>query len=104
MVTYGEVTLDGLRMVRPDLYLLGMCSLHPELGISTPNLDEAYLKRAMIAAAAEVVALASPEKLNTAAPYIVGPLSDLNEILTSRSVDEETLRPYRDQGITVTQA
>jgi len=103
VVTYGEVTLDGLRMVRPDLYFLGVCSLHPELGISTPNLDEAYLKRAMIAATAEVVALASPEKLNTAAPYIVGPLTDLTEIITSHGVDETTLRPYRDLGITVTQ-
>ncbi len=104
VVTHGEVTLDGLRLVRPDLYLLGICSLHPELGISTPNLDEAYLKRAMIAAAAEVVALVSPEKLNTAAPYIVGPLTELNEILTSRTVDEATLRPYRDLGVTITQA
>ncbi len=104
VVTSGEVPLDGLRMVRPDLYLLGICSLHPELGISTPNLDEAYLKRAMIAASAEVVALASPEKLNTAAPYIVGPLTELNEIVTDRTVDEETLRPYRALGITVTQA
>jgi DeoR/GlpR family transcriptional regulator of sugar metabolism len=102
LVTRGEATLDGLRMVRPDLYLLGICSLHPELGISTPSLHEAYLKRAMIAAAAEVVALASPEKLNTAAPYVVGPLTELSEIITNRTVDEETLRPYRDLGITMT--
>ena len=102
MVTLGEATLDALKMVRADLFLLGVCSLHPEVGISTPNLEEAYLKRAMIANAAEVVALASPEKLNTAAPYIVGPLTDLSEIITERTVPDETLAPYRAPGITVT--
>jgi DeoR/GlpR family transcriptional regulator of sugar metabolism len=104
MVTLGEVTLDTLRMIRPDLYLLGICSLHPDVGISTPNLEEAYLKRAMIASAAEVVALASPEKLNTAASYVVGPLTELSEIITERSVPQEVLEPYRSLGISVTQA
>jgi len=102
VVTLGEATLDALKMVRADLYLMGICSLHPDIGISTPNLEEAYLKRAMIANAAEVVALVTPEKLNTAAPYIVGPTADLSEIITERCVPEEALAAYRALGITVT--
>jgi DeoR/GlpR family transcriptional regulator of sugar metabolism len=101
-VTLGEATLEALGMVRPDLYLLGVCSLHPEIGVSTRNLEEAYLKRAMIACAAETVALASPEKLNTAAPYVVGPLTELSEILTDRAVPDDVLAPYRALGLTVT--
>ena len=101
MVTLGEATLDALKMIRADLFLLGVCSLHPEVGISTQNLEEAYLKRAMMANAAEVVALASPEKLNTAAPYIAGPLTELSEIITERAVPDETLAPYRALGLTV---
>ena len=101
MVTLGEATLDALKMIRADLFLLGVCSLHPEVGISTQNLEEAYLKRAMMANAAEVVALASPEKLNTAAPYIAGPLTELSEIITERTVPDETLAPYRALGLTV---
>ena len=56
----------------------------------------------MMANAAEVVALASPEKLNTAAPYIAGPLTELNEIITERTVPDEVLAPYRAPGVTVT--
>lgn len=103
-VTLGEATLDALKMVRADLFLLGICSVHPEIGISTPNLEEAYLKRAMMANAAEVVALVSAEKLNTAAPYIAGPLTELSEIITERAVPDEALAPYRALGITVTRA
>ena len=104
IVTMGAATLEALHMIRADLYLLGICSLHPEFGISTINLEEAYLKRAMIACSAEVVALASSEKLNTAAPYIVGELSELNEIITEYSVPDEVLEPYRALGITMTRA
>jgi DeoR/GlpR family transcriptional regulator of sugar metabolism len=78
--------------------------VHPEVGISTSNLDEAYVKRAMIASAAEVVALTSAEKIGTAAPYIIGPLSDLTHLVTERSVPVEMLAPYRALGITIVRA
>jgi DeoR/GlpR family transcriptional regulator of sugar metabolism len=58
----------------------------------------------MIASAAEVVALASAEKLGTAAPYIVGPLSELTHLVTERSVPADVLDIYRALGITIVPA
>ena len=58
----------------------------------------------MIASAAEVVALASAEKLGTAAPYIVGPLSELTHLVTERSVPAGVLDVYRALGITIVPA
>ena len=101
VVAVGAATIEALCMVRADLCMLGICSLHPEVGISVPDLEEAYVKRAMIASSAEVVALVSAEKLDTAAPYIVGALTDLTHIVTERSVSEEVLQPYRKQSITI---
>jgi DeoR/GlpR family transcriptional regulator of sugar metabolism len=102
IVTIGTATLKEISMVHADTYFLGICSLHPELGISTGNLEEAYLKRAMIERSADVIALVAPEKLNTAASYFVGPLEELSEIITERSVADELLVPYQALGITVT--
>jgi DeoR/GlpR family transcriptional regulator of sugar metabolism len=104
LVTIGAATVEALRMVRADICMLGVCSLHPEAGISVPDLEEAHVKRAMIAGAAEVVALASAEKLGTAAPYIVGPLSELTHLVTERSVAEDSLAAYRALGVTVVRA
>lgn len=101
LVAVGAATIEALNMVRADLYMLGVCSLHPEVGISTPDLQEAYVKRAMIAQAAEVVALASAEKLGTASHYVVGPLSELTHIITEQGLNEELLEPFRRLGITV---
>ena len=103
-VTVGAPTVDALAHVRADLCMLGVCSLHPEVGISAPDLEESYVKRAMIASAAEVVALASAEKLGTAAPYIVGPLTELTHLVTERSVPADVLAAYRALGITIVPA
>src|SRR5438067_352978 len=104
LVTVGAATVEAYRDIRADLCFLGISSVHPDVGISTLNLDEAYVKRAMIASAAEVVALTSAEKLGTAAPYIIGPLSDLTHLVTERSVPDEILAPYRARGITIVRA
>jgi DeoR/GlpR family transcriptional regulator of sugar metabolism len=103
LVLVGVEAVEALRSVRADLCLLGICSLHPEVGISVPEREELYTKRAMIASSAEVVALASAEKLYTVAPYIVGPLKDLTHLITESSVSQEQLAPYSQVGITILQ-
>lgn len=104
LATVGAATVEGFRAIRADLCLLGIASIHPEVGISTLDMEEAYVKRSMIASAAEVAALTSAEKLGTAAPYLVGPLSDLTHLVTERSVSDDVLAPYRAQGITIVRA
>jgi len=104
LVTVGAAAVEAFRDIRADLCFLGVSSLHPEVGITTRDLEEVYVKRAMIASAAEVVALASAEKLGTASPYVVGPLSDLTHLITERSVPNETLAPYKEAGITIVRA
>jgi DeoR/GlpR family transcriptional regulator of sugar metabolism len=101
MVTVGAATVEAFHNVRADLCFLGIYSLHPDVGISTIDLEEAYVKRAIIASSAEIVALASSEKLGTASPYIIGPVSELTHLVTDWSVSDEVLTPYRALGITV---
>jgi DeoR/GlpR family transcriptional regulator of sugar metabolism len=101
LVAIGAGAVETLRAIRADICMLGVCSLHPHDGISVPDLEEAHVKRAMIAGAAEVVALASAEKLGTAAQYIVGPIGDLTHIVTEREIPGEVLAAYQAQGITL---
>ncbi len=55
----------------------------------------------MIASSAEVVALVSSEKLGTAAPYVVGVLSDITHLVTEQSVPDEVLAPYQAVGMSI---
>lgn len=101
IVTVGAATVEALRSIRADICMLGVCSVHPEVGISSPNLEEVYVKRTMIAGATEVVALVSAEKLGTASPYIVGSLSELTHLVTERTIPDNVLAPYQALGLTI---
>ncbi|MEH1766733.1 MAG: DeoR/GlpR family DNA-binding transcription regulator [Nostoc sp.] len=101
LVNVGATTVETLRMIRADLCMLGVCSLHPEFGISVANLDEAHVKRAMIAGAAEVVGLATEEKLDTAAPYVVQSIYALTYLVTAPTVSDRLLTSYKALGLTI---
>lgn len=101
VVGVGAATVDAIRQIRADLYFMGVCSIHPEAGLSTGDFEEAAIKRALSEAAAETIVLASPEKLATASPYQVIPLSGIAAMVTVASVPEALLAPYRQRGIAV---
>lgn len=100
----GVPVIEALRQLRADLCLLGVCSLHPDIGISMLDVEEAYVKRTMIEQAAEVVAVADAAKLGTAAPYVIGPLSSLTYLVTDASIEQRVLTPYEERGIMVVRA
>ena len=76
---------------RADICFLGVCALHPELGITTTDLEERHVKRAMIDASAQVVALAGPGKPGSAAPFVVGSLDDLTHLVADDSAPPDVL-------------
>lgn len=98
-ITMGAVTLTQVQSFRADLCLLGICSLHPEIGLSVPDLEEAEIKRTMIARSAEVAGLVSAEKLGTALPYVVGPARALTYLFTDSGASPSDLEPYTALGI-----
>jgi DeoR/GlpR family transcriptional regulator of sugar metabolism len=96
----GAATVEALRSVRADILVLGVCSLHPEFGITVVELEESYVKKAMIANAAEVVAVSSVEKLGSAAPYVIAPIEELTYLVTE-AAEADRLDPYRAVGVEV---
>jgi DeoR/GlpR family transcriptional regulator of sugar metabolism len=101
-VAVGPEALAALRQVRADACVLGICSLHPELGVSTNDHEEAHVKRAMVESAAEVIALATADKLRTAAPWVVAPLADVTHLVTDAG--PELTGEYAAAGVSVVRA
>ncbi len=104
IVAMGAAAVEAVSQFRADMFFMGVCSLHPEAGITTGDFDEAAMKRALSKAAARTVVLASPEKLGTAAPFQIAPLATVDHIVVNREVDDALLAPYREMGIEVTLA
>ncbi len=83
MVAAGPQAMEGFLRLRADLCLLGVTGVHPETGLTTGDAEEAALKAAMMRAAAEVVVLATPDKLGAASPWIIAPLERLGTLVTN---------------------
>ena len=86
LVALGAAALDAVGRLRADLFFLGVTGLHPEEGATTGHYEEAAMKRAIAARAAEVVVLATPEKLGAASPHQICPL----DAITTLVVTDET--------------
>lgn len=104
LVTVGATAVEALKLIRADVVFLGVCGLHPQIGVTTEDLEERHVKAAMIDGAAEVVALADHDKLGTAMSVVVAPLSAVTQLVTDAEADDAALVPYRTLGIEVLRA
>ena len=104
VVAVGAAALEALEHVRADVYFMGVTGVHPEAGLTTGDLEEAYMKRALSRHAAETIVLASADKLGVASPYVIAAVTEASGLVTEREVSESATAPYAELGIVVTRA
>ena len=80
-VTVGIPVYRALQSVYADWLLLGVCSVHPQIGLSGPDREEAIIKRFMLERAFKKIVLADSNKLNTAENYVIGSLGDIDYLV-----------------------
>ncbi|MET0404600.1 MAG: DeoR/GlpR family DNA-binding transcription regulator [Cystobacter sp.] len=97
----GAHTVEALRQVRADLCLLGVCSLHAEVGITNAHAEEAIVKRTLIQNAAETVAVVTADKLGSVSPFEVAPVTRLATLITEASTPEALRAPFLQLNIQV---
>ncbi len=98
-VAVGPSAVEAFHTVRADICVLGVCSLHPDVGVTTSGDEEADVKRAMVTSAGEVIALATADKLRTAGPWVVAQLAEIDHLVTDGG--DELTRAYASAGIDV---
>ena len=104
MVTVGAAAVEAIGRIRADVYFMGVTGIHPQAGLSTGDLEEAHIKRALNARAAETYALITAEKLNAASPYVIASLNEIDGIVVDASVPRSALRRYEKSGLTIVRA
>jgi DeoR/GlpR family transcriptional regulator of sugar metabolism len=98
----AEVRLVGGRLLKDAQLAVGAAAVeafHMVRADTTLDDEEAHVKRAMVASAGEVMALATADKLRTASPWVVAQLADIDHLVTDGS--GELTRPYTSAGIDV---
>ena len=103
-VASGAAAVEATLGISADVFLLGVTGVHPDEGLTTGDADEAAMKRALAARAAETFVLASVEKIGTASRYRVLPLAEVAGVVTDAPADNDTIRQLRRRGVVVLDA
>jgi len=93
----GPRTVEELRKLHVDRAFLGADAIHHEAGITNVTFVEVEVKRAMIAAAREVVVVADSSKFEHRALALVCGLEEIDLVLTDNGLDPEIRRLYGDR-------
>lgn len=101
VVTTGAAMLESLQRINADLFFMGVTGVHPEMGLTTGNYEEASVKRALATQAAETIVMASQEKLDSASPFAIGELGMISGIVVEQPLTQELQAACEKLGIAV---
>jgi DeoR family fructose operon transcriptional repressor len=97
----GAQTVAALAQVRVDIAFIGTNGLSLTHGLSTPDSDEAEVKRALIQSARRTVLLADASKFDREFTVRFAELSDVDVIVTDPSAPPRMIAELERHGIEV---
>ncbi len=101
LATVGSWAQDALRTVAVDVAFMGINGISAERGLTTPDLEEARVKSALIAAARRTVVLADSSKVGREDFAHVASLSRIDALITDSGIDVEHLIELEMTGLEV---
>jgi DeoR/GlpR family transcriptional regulator of sugar metabolism len=85
MVATGAATFRTIQTLNADMFFLGLTGLHPDMGLTTGDFEEAELKQAIMARAAETIVLATSEKLGAVSAHKIAKLQALSTLVVVKT-------------------
>lgn len=97
----GVWTQRALQETRVDKAFMGVSALDPSYGISTASQAEATIKQAIIRSAKLRVGLADHSKFGKQSFAFVGPLTDLQVVVTDDGTSKDVIKAVEESGVRV---
>jgi DeoR family fructose operon transcriptional repressor len=89
----------ALSEIRVDKAVLGVRAIDPAYGISTASQAEAQIKKMILKSARVSIALADHSKFGNQGFAYVGPVTDIDILVTDSFTDPQYLRQLREAGV-----
>jgi DeoR family transcriptional regulator of aga operon len=99
----GPIAEETLRRLNADILFLGVDGFDVHYGLSTPNLLEAKVNRAMMDVARVVVAVCDASKFGRRSLSLIAPPTALHRVITDRLAPKNDLAQLRKAGIEIVQ-
>ncbi|MGB3633348.1 MAG: DeoR/GlpR family DNA-binding transcription regulator, partial [Rubrobacteraceae bacterium] len=97
----GPFAERTLKTLNADILFMGVHGIHPDAGLTTPNVAEAETNRCLVDAAQKVVVVADHTKLGVIALAKIAPLSRVDVLVTDEKANPELLREIELAGVQV---
>ncbi len=98
----GPLAEDVLHEMHADILFLGVDGFHVEAGLTTPNLMESRVNRAMVKAATLVVAVCDSTKFNRKSLSKIVDVNAIHHVITDANLPKLTAEAIRSLNITLT--
>lgn len=98
----GAFATDALRRVNATRSFIGVEGISLRAGLTTPAAPEAEIARVMIEQTrGPVVVVADSSKVGTVADFTIGPLTEVDVVVTDEGIDRSYVDELRASGIDV---
>lgn len=97
--TVGPLAESTLKNFYCDKLFLGIDSFNMELGVSTPNIEEAIINQNMIAMARETIAVCDASKFNKRSFAFIAPIEKINAVVTDGAIPSNIRNQLVDKNI-----
>ena len=97
----GPLAEEVVRSMRADILFLGADGLDLDTGISTPDVLESRVGRAMVDAAKTIIAVVDSSKFGRQSLASIIPLSRVDVVITDTNLDPRYLELLRGNGLNV---
>lgn len=104
LAAVGPWAERSMRDIHADVVFLGTNGLTVELGLTTPDLAEAGIKRALVAAARRCVVLADHTKIGRSDFAQIAPLSAVDTLITDIDLEPDLADEIESAGPRVVRA
>jgi len=98
--TIGHETIQTIRNVRANIYFMGVSSLNT-IGVTGKSYEDVQVKKTMAEMSAQVIALSTLAKINTAQAFYICPTTDIDVIITEADPNSEELSAYKKLDIAI---
>jgi DeoR family fructose operon transcriptional repressor len=100
----GDQTLRVLDTLRVDIAFIGTNAISVRHGLSTPDSDEAAVKRAMVRAANYVVVAADSSKVGREDLVSFAPITSVDTLITDYEIGDADRAAFTEHGVEVVRA
>jgi DeoR family transcriptional regulator of aga operon len=97
----GPLAEEMLSEIHADILFLGVDGFDPQVGITTPNMLESRVNRAMVSAASTVVAVCDSTKFGRHSLALIVPPQKIDVLITDANLDTHYSEQLNKLGIRV---